>query len=322
MTNLLENGGFEDGWWRKTHTGQTFNEIVAPKHWIAFWREGGPVPHDPNNEAGYARPESRVISKVPPYLDPPRIHQGNQAWQAFTFFRIHDAGIYQVVEGITPGMRLKASAWTHAWSSQDDDPHNSTLEGGGKWNFTQRVGIDPNGGTDPWSDDVIWSNARNVYDDYEQLPALDVVAEGDAVTVFLRSEVMYPFKHCDVYWDDAELVVVGEAEEPTEPEPSEPSEPTPPVEPGTQVNVGVLPTTPVEKEVFQIVAKQAAELGDLRLAFSGGDVLRGDPKVRAGDVAWRAVALNNGAYTVEVRAGSTVVGSAEFHVRERGEQIR
>ncbi len=320
MTNLLENGGFENGWWRKTYTGETFNEIVAPKHWIAFWREGGSVPHDPNNDVGYARPESRVISKKPPHLDPPRIHEGEQAWQAFTFFRIHDAGLYQVVEGVEPGTRLQATAWTHAWSSQDDNPRTSSLEGGGKWNFTQRVGIDPQGGTDPWSDDVVWSNARNVYDSYQQLPPVEAVAEGDRVTVFLRSEVMYPFKHCDVYWDAAELIAVEEAEEPSEP--PEPVEPVEPVEPGTHGDVEVLPALPVEREIFQIIAREAGELADLRLAFSGGEVLRGEPRVQGGDVRWRAVALTPGTYKVEVRAGAVTVGAAEFSVRESGPRLQ
>jgi hypothetical protein len=208
MVNLLQNGDFEGGAWQETFTGEVYNEISAPEHWTAFWKEGGPIEHDPRNTDGYRRPECKVIHKVRPYLEPPRIHEGDQAWQCFTFFGIHDAGLYQQVTGLEPGTRLRASAWTHAWSNDADDAHRSDLSGGGQWNFTQYVGIDPTGGTDPWSAAVVWSEARNVYDVYAQLPPVEVEAESDTVTVFIRSVVMWPFKHCDVHWDDVRLEIV------------------------------------------------------------------------------------------------------------------
>jgi len=42
---------------------------------------------------------------------------------------------------------------------------------------------------------------------------LRVTAESDAVTVFLRSRVLWPFKHCDAYWDDVALEMIGDAGE-------------------------------------------------------------------------------------------------------------
>ena len=233
MTNLLKNGGFEDGAWHKTHTGEEVPEVSSPKHWIAFWRDG--EPNERSGSVNCRRPECKVIQKKPPFLDPPRIHGGNQAFQCFTFFGVHDAGIYQRVEGLTPEAKVRATAWTHAWSTNGDDPHHSQTDGGGKWNFEQYVGIDPTGGTDPWSANVIWSEPRNVYDQYEKLPPVEAqVGESGAITVFLRSTVQYPFKHCDVHWDDAVLTVIESPDEPEEPEePVEPGEPEEPVEPGT-----------------------------------------------------------------------------------------
>ncbi len=238
MTNLLKNGGFENGTWHKTHTGEEIPEVSVPKHWIAFWRQG--EPNARSGDVNCRRPECKVISKQPPFLDPPRIHSGNQAFQCFTFFGVHDAGIYQRVTGLTPGTTVQATAWTHAWSSNADDPHHSQTEGGGKWNFEQFVGIDPNGGTDPWSDSVIWSEARNVYDTYEKLPPVEgQVGERGAVTVFLRSTVQYPFKHSDVHWDDAVLIAVDAPEEPEEPEePEQPEKPEQPEPPSSERRAG------------------------------------------------------------------------------------
>ena len=310
MANLLKNGGFEDGAWHKTHTGEEVPEVSAPKHWIAFWKDG--EPNARSGDVNCRRPECKVIQKKPPFLDPPRIHNGNQAFQLFTFFGVHDAGIYQRVEGLTPGTRVRATAWTHAWSSNKDDPHNSQTEGGGKWNFEQFIGIDPSGGTDPWADSVVWSEPRNVYDEYEKLPPAEApVGDAGAVTVFIRSTVQYPFKHCDVHWDDVVLTAVGEPEEPEEPE----------VPPGTEVQLEVKPDTPLAKEIFDVVAKNAAGLGRLRLVFDGGEVLWSEPHVSDTGVTWHAVTLDTGTYTVKVFSGETLLGKAEFTVRKAGTTI-
>jgi len=213
MENLLLNGNFNSGeWCRDTHTGQQFGEIFAPKHWVAFWKEGLPVPHDPNNRNGYGRPEMKVIPKLAPYLDPPRVAEGAYAMLWFTFYRIHDAGIYQQVSA-TPGKRYSLSALAHAWSSVDDDPRHSSTDGDGVLNVAFRVGIDPTGGTDPWADSVVWGNETRNYDAYGPVSGLTVTAQADSITVFVRSTVMWPFKHCDAYVDNVILEAVPD--EPT-----------------------------------------------------------------------------------------------------------
>lgn len=214
--NLLTNPGFEGGWTRKTHTGQEFGEIFVPEGWVAYWREGGTVPHDPDNTNGYGRPEMHVINREPPFLDPPRIRGGNRALKFFTFYRIHDGGVYQPVTGITPGARLRARGWAHAWSAVTDDPRRSSLDGNGGLNFTFRLGIDPRGGTDPWSDQVIWGPGGHLYDVYGEIPALEIVAEAETVTLFVRSTVLWPFKHCDAYVDDVSLNVVDQPQPPAD----------------------------------------------------------------------------------------------------------
>lgn len=204
----MQNPGFELGTWtRSTHTGQEFGEIFVPTGWVAFWKEGGPVPYDPKNLVGYGRPEMKVIRKEPPFLDPPRIHEGQWACMWFTFYRIHDAGLYQNF-AVQPGTRLRFSAWAHAWSAQGDDARHSDLSGDAANNFTFMVGIDPTGGTDPWSSTVVWGNGAHIYDAYAPIPVVEVVARAGRVTAFVRSTVLYPFKHCDAYVDSATLEVV------------------------------------------------------------------------------------------------------------------
>lgn len=214
----LINGDFEGGWTRKTYTGQEWGEVFVPEGWIAWWKEGGTVPHDPANKDGYGRPEMHVINREAPFLDPPRIRSGNRAVKLFTFFRIHDAGLYQRVP-VACGLRLRVAGWAHAWTSTHDDPRVSEHSGDAAQQATFRVGIDPGGGTDPWAVSVVWGPGANLYDVYGEIPALETQAQADAVTVFVKSTMLYPFKHCDAYIDDMSLEVIAEPEPPDGPVP-------------------------------------------------------------------------------------------------------
>jgi hypothetical protein len=68
------------------------------------------------------------------------------------------------------------------------------------------VGIDPTGGIDPLGPDVVWGKAREIYGIYgEPLTMGRIQAQGDTITVFVRSEASHPLKHNDFYIDDAVL---------------------------------------------------------------------------------------------------------------------
>lgn len=212
--NLVLNGGFEGNWWRETHSGQEYGEIFVPENWVAFWDEAK------------GRPEMQVINKEPPFLDPPRIREGNRALKFFTFYRIHDAGVYQTV-ATKANSRYALSFMAHAWSSGEDDPYNSD-DAPGAWaavegisgltdaqrNFTFRVGVDLTGGTDPFADTVNWGTGAHIYNVYKPVPTLEFVATGPRTTVFLRSSVLWPLKHCDAYFDDVVLVETAPGPEP------------------------------------------------------------------------------------------------------------
>ncbi len=299
MTNLLSNAGFEGGWWRRTHTGQEFGEIFVPEGWVAFWREGGPVPHDPQNTVGYGRPEIHVIDKEPPFLDPPRVRTGRRAVKCFTFYRIHDAGLYQQVDGIEPGSRVRATGWAHAWSSTHDDPHES--DGAGRQafyrlasecadptaicNFTFSVGIDPWGGNDPWGERVIWGEGAHIYNAFAQVPPVETVAHASTVTVFIRSRVLWPFKHCDAYFDDMRLEVVAEPWEP--------------------LAVAIEPQKVVVGQPFEIRASGGSGPYDLMIKLVDDRIFTKPPEVRGDTVILRAVAVEPGTYQGVIAATRT-----------------
>jgi hypothetical protein len=196
----LQHGGFEAGGWRETRDGVEYPEIYPPIGWIAYWEE------DVGNQL--YRPEMKTIAKEPPYLDPPRVYEGDFAFQYFKQWGLIDAGVYQQVEVDGPG-ELAVSVQAHAWYSQRDNAHKSEYQDeNGDWHTIHHgdegvdlmLGIDPEGGTDQTSDTVQWTTGR-FYDSYEQLSlAVDIPLAG-TVTIFLRAKNQYPFKHVDVYWD-------------------------------------------------------------------------------------------------------------------------
>ncbi len=235
--NYVKNGGFEADWGEeKSHRVLIFPEgaepyekevgnIFTPPKWTTWFR------HDPGT---WDQPEVRDAWKE---HDPRRVHGGQKGMLLFTFFRRHDAGFLQRVE-VAPGTRLRLTAWAHAWSNHagaedgghpddgrwsdgagydvvawpasDNLPHDTgDPQTDAKPNFTFWVGIDPNGGSDPLSNDVIWGEGYHIYNGYCQELSVEATAQSNAVTVFLRSQTLWSFKHSDAYWDDAELVAVG-----------------------------------------------------------------------------------------------------------------
>ena len=234
--NLVKNGGFEADWGEdNSHRcliipegtamyEQDVGNVFTPPGWVTWFH------HDPGT---WDQPEVRDAWSE---HDTRRAHGGQKGMLVFTFSRKHDAGFLQQVS-VTPGTLLRLTAWAHAWSNHKDKSHPDKFphpddgewsEGPGyeagfclegeapdsNWrNFTFYVGIDPTGGTNPLADTVVWGHGAHIYNEYAQLPAAEAKAQADTVTVFLRSKTLWPFKHNDAYWDDVELVAVGEGEE-------------------------------------------------------------------------------------------------------------
>ncbi len=200
QTNLLRNPDFEGSFNQFAH----FNTAIMAEQWLPWWQpQGGSDPAWKNRMPEYKRANSSDEPKNG------RVHNGAAAQQLFTFFGTHIGGIYQTVEGITPGARVRFSIWGHAWAGSSDDPKKS--EGGGPMHM--RIGIDPSGGTNPFSGAVVWSGEQNPLDVWV-LFAIEATATSNKVTVFTWSAPDYPTHHNDVYWDEASLTAVA-APQPT-----------------------------------------------------------------------------------------------------------
>lgn len=219
------NGGFEKtvvvgdetrAWWRKTHTGQEFGNVFVPLQWTAFWRDGGLPDWDPGNQHGFVKPEMKVIPRVAPFLDPPRVYHGQYATQWFSFNAIHEGGIYQQIETRKDDL-INFSIFAHAWTTTDSDSKYVSRTSGDAHNQMRFwLGIDPLGNTDPWGNSVAWTGPFLAYDRFKELQAQEV-ALSDRATLYIRSLVKYPFKHNDVYVDSAAAHLVRGVESGTKP---------------------------------------------------------------------------------------------------------
>ena len=238
--NLLKNPGFEGKWfnpcswkgdlpwnhipcepWYKELMVR-WNTVYTPEGWTGWWQQ--PITDTAHadfykypNRCPKGAPETCVVWHNPEYggtdwirVGPPRIHSGKNSLKYFTFWSVHEAGVFQTVEGIKPGTLLRFGAWMHAWSA-DEGPNReqpSPYESGGQTSMHMKIGVDPTGGRNPWSSDVVWSPEVDTYDQfgYYQVTA---AASSDKVTVFTYSRPEKMLKHNDVYLDDLELVAVS-----------------------------------------------------------------------------------------------------------------
>ena len=182
---------------------------------------------------------------------------GGSAQQYFTFWGTHIGGVYQRVM-VPTHAHLIFSAWGHAWSSDDNAPRPSV----NPTYMHMRIGIDPQGGVDPFDPRVVWSGEQNAIDDYAFF-SVEATAQGGRVTAFIYSAPDEPRKHNDVYWDDARLVALapgGIAQRASHPD----------------ATIAVAPDQPRSGETLTLTVSSAIPLGyiDLHLITpDGADVI-------------------------------------------------
>ncbi len=188
--NLLLNPGFEDGF-----SQRGAGEVEVANGWFPWWVQGTP---DQTNIGYLRRPEYKPEDAR--RFGYRRVHGGEFAQKYFTTYSTHVAGIYQQVT-VPQDYRVTFSMWVQVWSSSGDNPDDIVDHG----DYRVSIGIDPTGGVDGSSPNVVWSEAVREYNQWVQL-RVTAVAESRTVTVFTRGAPLYRVKHNDSYWDDASVV--------------------------------------------------------------------------------------------------------------------
>ncbi|MFQ6015077.1 MAG: hypothetical protein ACE5NP_06515 [Anaerolineae bacterium] len=186
--NLLHNGSFDDGWFDYGDGG-----LVAT-WWLPFV------------EMDQARPPRFDISGLRGLF--PESLDGGHAQMIWADGVPFIAGVYQPVEGVTPGVAYKA---TVAWAAIKS-----------KGEMGRKVGIDPYGGTDPTLPHIVWG--PEVWTRDEKLNALSVsaIAQAEVITVFIRVDNHITHGQDQVFFDTARIVV-----DPVQPTPTSTATNTP-----------------------------------------------------------------------------------------------
>lgn len=193
----LKNGDFSAGFRNVDEVG----ELTVAEGWHPWWQQGGkPEGVSDGEQTGYFfRPEYKPEDASK--FGRKRIRTGDFAQKWFTTYSTHNAGLYQQVTGVPLGKKITLSAWVQVWSSQQDNIDQSMENG----RYKTAVGIDPYGGTDPLSPQVLWSELIEEYDEWGQR-TVTVESVSDTITVYLRGTAQWRVKHNDSYWDEVRLV--------------------------------------------------------------------------------------------------------------------
>jgi LysM repeat protein len=185
-------------WWRQPN-----NNFDDPNYFTTWPAYCPDRPSTPADCIAHHNPEYRDTLGGPQETGPSRKVAGDNSQKYFTFYSIHEAGLYQVVSGVKPGDRLRFSVYMEAWSTGNNDPFHSDFN----QHMNLQVGIDPTGGNNPWSPTIIWTAPAESFDKFSQF-SVEAVAKNNIVSVWTKSTPELALQHVDVYVDEASLNVV------------------------------------------------------------------------------------------------------------------
>lgn len=183
--NLLVNGSLEQPYY-----GQGAPTRTAPSGWSIWLGAGAP--------------------EAFPHNDKLQVLDGEVSWNIKQGYAPFTAAGYQRVSGLSTGQALKLTAYGWVYTCNDtttsciiaEHPYRRSDTAAGA---SLKVGIDPNGGTDPLAGSVVWSASAAPYDQWAEL-SVTAAAAGDSVTVFLYMTQAAGLAINNVYWDRVSLV--------------------------------------------------------------------------------------------------------------------
>jgi hypothetical protein len=182
---LAKNGGFEDGFY-----GYGPNDSQIPNGWEPFIIQDPKIPPQYKDSAAFGGFTERL--------------DGGHCLIIWTNWVPFDAGIFQKVPNVSPGTSY---IFKVEWAPMQS--YNPDKGGKQKGDFLGRVvGIDPAGGTDPQSPNVVWSpelwKEKRASGDTLKV---SVAAKSSTITIFIRAKNPQPHGQDQVFFDVASLNV-------------------------------------------------------------------------------------------------------------------
>jgi len=196
-SELLSNPGLEEGSFGPytTRRGGEF-PIYLPNGWNVWLAS-------PTGE--FTNRSDRT--SVNPHPGPgPSPREGTRALNVDCGFVTCTAAIYQQVT-VQQGANVQASAWAQVKAcnvATGSTSCGSAVESGSQ----TRIGIDPNGGTDPSDSDIVWSGWVQPHDQWLQM-SVGATTTGTTATLFLYSTQSSTAQLNRTYWDQTSLTGGG-----------------------------------------------------------------------------------------------------------------
>ncbi|HVU13799.1 MAG TPA: LysM domain-containing protein, partial [Phototrophicaceae bacterium] len=213
--NLLQDGGFEGA-----YTSRGRADLNIPQAW-SIWVADSPHTEDWMNLPPVAFPDNGP-DPVP--------HGGAHSLNLNKDYATFTAAIYQQVS-VATGSNVTGTAWAFLRTCKIPDGATKCTSSPDSNAFT-RIGIDPNGGTNPFDADVVWSANATPHESWQQM-TVSATATGSTITLFLYTTQQWPEQINQMYWDDASLTLGGTggvaAAQPGAPTPAPTLPPTPTV---------------------------------------------------------------------------------------------
>lgn len=181
QVNLLQNGDFTGEF--APHRNEE-NRRIAPG-WAPWWASAAPDdPQWKNQEPTFA----------------PATIDNRPVQEVSSPYATHVAGLWQQVPS-APGNRYEASVMGQAWSSEDAEPGSRNEAS----DVNMQLGVDPTGGLDPESPIIEWTEAIQPLSHWQTL-RLQVEAQANIMTIYLRSAPSLPKRQQRIFWREAVLL--------------------------------------------------------------------------------------------------------------------
>ncbi len=176
------------------------NVWVAP-YWMPFW-------NDAYNDQTWenAQPEyGKTDRDYRRYSGQTSQQYGHSSYKRF------EAGIYQVVSGTVPGRVYQFTIYGLGWIGSPGNTNDHVSDYQEPGGLSMRVGIDPYGGTDYTSSNIVWSDYTDPYDVWTPL-SITATAAADKISVWAYAHPQTPqyyYQYHQIFWDHASLTIVS-----------------------------------------------------------------------------------------------------------------
>ncbi|WKZ30723.1 MAG: hypothetical protein QY318_02645 [Candidatus Dojkabacteria bacterium] len=197
----MMNGTFEEGF-----TQQGRSELETPNYWHPWYE------HQCHGTCGIFECRSGPeFCRAPEFK--PTEGQGGTVSKHFATYSTQHAGIYQRIhlgQGGTNIVEFRAKGGAFTELTPDERESGMLMI----HNTKGRIGIDPTGGIDPFSSNIIWSEWKDFPNggasgEFVAL-TVETSTRSEFITVFTAGNNQYPYRTVDVYWDNAELYLKNE----------------------------------------------------------------------------------------------------------------